>query len=192
MEELKIDIPERFYSDTEEKPFEYCQMCGKYLLEEGTYYVVEKALKNYKGFDFSSTIYEFAVCLDCHEKVQGHMSQESLNNLQNYYREIMLEKGQQPIMIDVNNFNLNEWLSSCFFKGDKISELNEYQIVAQFNGDKMILNTPPLVIGERAMEEMSELLSDKTIDEMNGFREQFLGPSPEIEELLFGKKLILL
>jgi hypothetical protein len=42
------------------------------------------------------------------------------------------------------------------------------------------------------MEEMAELLSDKTIDEMNGFREQFLGPSPEIEELLYGKKLILL
>jgi hypothetical protein len=192
MEEFKIDIPGRFYSDTDEKPFEYCQMCGKYLLEDGTHYVIEKALKNYKGFDFSSTIYEFAVCLDCHQKVQERMSQESLNNLQNYYRGIMLEKGQQPIMIDVNNFDLDKWLSSCFFKGDKVSELNEYQIVAQFNGDKMILNTPPLVIGERAMEEMSELLSDKTIDEMNGFREQFLGPSPEIEELIHGKKLILL
>ena len=120
------------------------------------------------------------------------MSQESLNNLQNYYRQVMQEKGQQPVMIDVNNFNMDDWLSSCFFKGDKVSELTEYQIVAQFNGDKMILNTPPLVIGERAMEEMAELLSDKTIDEMNGFREQFLGPSPEIEELLYGKKLILL
>ena len=120
------------------------------------------------------------------------MSEESLANLQRYYQSIMMEKGQQPIMIDVNNFNIDQWLSKCFFKGDEIKELSEYQIVAQFSGDKMILNMPPMVIGEKAMEEMSELLSDKTIDEMNGFREKFLGPSPEIEELIYGKKLILM
>jgi cytochrome c553 len=192
MEEFKTDIPERFYSDAEGKPFEYCQVCGKYLLSEGTAYVVEKALKNYKGYEFSSTIYEFAVCIDCHKKVQEGMSEESLANLQRYYQSIMMEKGQQPIMIDVNNFNIDQWLSKCFFKGDEIKELSEYQIVAQFSGDKMILNMPPMVIGEKAMEEMSELLSDKTIDEMNGFREKFLGPSPEIEELIYGKKLILM
>ncbi len=192
MEEYKTDIPERFYSDAEGKPFEHCQMCGKHLLKEGTAYVVEKALKNYKGYEFSSTIYEFAVCLDCHKKVQESMSEESLANMQRYYQSIMMEKSQQPIMIDVDNFDLDQWLSKCFFKGDDIKEMKEYQIVAQFNGDKMILNTPPLVIGEKAMEEMSELLSDKTIDEMNGFREKFLGPSPEIEELIYGKKLILM
>jgi len=192
MEEFKTDIPERFYSDAEGKPFEYCQVCGKYLLSEETAYVVEKALKNYKGYEFSSTIYEFAVCIDCHKKVQEGMSEESLANLQRYYQSIMMEKGQQPIMIDVNNFNIDQWLSKCFFKGDEIKELSEYQIVAQFSGDKMILNMPPMVIGEKAMEEMSELLSDKTIDEMNGFREKFLGPSPEIEELIYGKKLILM
>ncbi len=51
---------------------------------------------------------------------------------------------------------------------------------------------PPMIIGEKAMEEMAELLSDKTVDEMNGFREKFLGPSPEIEELIYGKKLIMI
>ena len=46
MEEYKIDIPDRFYSDAEGKPFENCQMCGKFLLAEGTTYVVEKAIKS--------------------------------------------------------------------------------------------------------------------------------------------------
>lgn len=192
MEEYKTDIPEKFYSDAEGKPFDHCQICGKYLLKEGTPYVVEKALKNYKGYDFSSTIYEFAVCLDCHKKMQEKMSDESLGNLQRYYQNIMTEKSQQPMMIDVHNFNLDQWLSKCFFKGNEVKEMDEYQIVAQFDGDKMVLNMPPLVVGQQAMEEMSELLSDKTIDEMNGFRDKFLGPSPEIEELIYGKKLILL
>ena len=192
MEEYKIDIPDRFYSDAEGKPFENCQMCGKFLLTEGTTYVVEKAIKNYKDYDINSTIFEFAVCIDCHTKVQKGMSDESLANLHRYYQHIMAEKGNQPIVIDVRNFNLDDWLSKCFFKGDDVKEMNEYQLVAQFNGNKMLMNMPPMIIGEKAMEEMAELLSDKTIDEMNGFREKFLGPSPEIEELIYGKKLIMI
>ena len=192
MEEYKIDIPDRFYSDAEGKPFENCQMCGKFLLTEGTTYVVEKAIKNYKDYDVNSTIFEFAVCIDCHTKVQQGMSDESLANLHRYYQHIMTEKGNQPIVIDVRNFNLDDWLSKCFFKGDEVKEMNEYQLVAQFNGNKMLMNMPPMIIGEKAMEEMAELLSDKTIDEMNGFREKFLGPSPEIEELIYGKKLIMI
>jgi len=192
MEEYKIDIPNRFYSDAEGKPFENCQMCGKFLLTEGTTYVVEKAIKNYKDYDINSTIFEFAVCIDCHTKVQKSMSDESLANLHRYYQHIMAEKGNQPIVIDVRNFNLDDWLSKCFFKGDEIKEMNEYQLVAQFNGNKMLMNMPPMIIGEKAMEEMAELLSDKTVDEMNGFREKFLGPSPEIEELIYGKKLIMI
>ena len=192
MEEYKIDIPDRFYSDAEGKPFENCQMCGKFLLTEGTTYVVEKAIKNYKDYDVNSTIFEFAVCIDCHTKVQQGMSDESLANLHRYYQHIMTEKGNQQIVIDVRNFNLDDWLSKCFFKGDEIKEMNEYQLVAQFNGNKMLMNMPPMIIGEKAMEEMAELLSDKTVDEMNGFREKFLGPSPEIEELIYGKKLIMI
>jgi hypothetical protein len=70
--------------------------------------------------------------------------------------------------------------------------MDEYQVVAQFEGDKMLLTMPPMVIGSAAMGEMAALMSDKTTDEMNDFRNRFMGPSPEIEELLYGKKLLLL
>ncbi len=190
--EFKLDIPERFYSDAEGKPFENCNVCGKSLLVEGTSYVVEKAMKNYEGYDFSSTVYEFAICTSCHGQVQQGMSKESLANLQSYYAKFMEERQGQPIFIDMRNFNLDNWLSKCFFKGEAIQDMKEYQIVAQFNGDKMMMNTPPMIIGEAAMDEMSALMSDKTIDEMNGFKERFLGPPPEIEELIYGKRLIMI
>lgn len=190
--EYKVEIPERFYSDADGKPFENCQVCGKYLLDEGTSYVVEKALKNYKSNNFYSTIFEYAICLDCHSNVQKGMSAESFQNLQKYYASIVAEKGKQPIVLNMNDFNLDNWLSKCFFTGETVDEMEEYQVVAQFNGGKMLLNMPPMIIGEAAIEEMSHLLSDKTIDEMNGFKQQFLGPDPELEEFIFGKKLILL
>lgn len=190
-QEFKVEIPKRFYSDAEDKPFEYCQVCGKFLLIEGTSYVVEKAIRNYDGHDFYSTAYEYAICTDCHKEVQKGMSEESLATLQKYYSSF-LSKKQQPIVIDMRSFKLDEWLSKCFFTGHEISEMKEYQLVAQFNGNKMLMNMPPMVIGETIVNEMAELLSDKTIDEMNGFREKYLGPSPEIEEVVFGKRLIFI
>lgn len=190
-QEYKIEIPKRFYSDAEDKPFEYCQVCGKYLLAEGTSYVVEKAIRNYEGHDFFSTAYEYAICTPCHQEVQKGMSEESLLKLQQYYSSFLAKK-QQPIVIDIHNFELDDWLSKCFFTGNKIKEMKEYQLVAQFNGDKMLMNMPPMVIGETIIDEMANLLSDKTIDEMNGFRDKYLGPSPEIEEVVFGKRLILI
>jgi hypothetical protein len=190
--EFTIEIPKRFFSDVSDKPFENCNICGKYLLDNDVPYVIEKAVKNYKEQDFTSTIYEFAICQDCHMDMQKSMSEESLQNLQVYYNRVMQERGSEPIMIDMRNFDLDSWLSKCFFKGSEISSMNEYQVVAQFKGSKLLMNTPPIIIGEDAMKQMAELLSEKTTDEMNGFRERFLGPSPEFEELINGKKLILL
>jgi len=190
--EIKIDIPGQFYSDSEGKPFENCLVCNKYLLKEGTSYVVEKALKTYKDYDFYSTVYEYAICSECHWKMQEQISEESKMNLQSYYSKTLSEKVAEPIFINLNDFNLIEWLSKCFFKGSSVKDMKEYQVVAQFDGTKMVLNMPPLVIGQEALNEMSALLSEKTIDEMNGFRDKFLGPAPDIEELIYGKRLIML
>lgn len=191
-QEFNIEIPERFYSDAEGKPFENCQVCGKYLLDEGTSYVVEKAFKNYKGYDFSTTLFEYAICTDCHTKVQQSMSKESMRNLQQYYMQILAEKGNQPIVINIDEFKLEDWISKCFFTNSPVQSMQEYQLIAQFNGSKMLMNMPPMVVGETAMEEMAGLLSNQTIDEMNDFKNKFLGPDPELEEIISGKKLILI
>lgn len=191
-QEFKIEIPEKFYSDAEGKPFEYCQVCGKFLLDEGTSYVVEKAFKNYEGYDFSTTLFEYAICTDCHTEVQKSMSKESMRNLQQYYMRIIAEKGNKPIVINLEDFKLDDWISKCFFTDDSVNNMQEYQVVAQFNGSKMVMNMPPMVVGEAAMEQMAGLLSNETIDEMNGFKKKFLGPDPELEEILSGKKLILI
>ncbi len=192
MSDYLVDIPGQFYSDSEGKPFEKCVVCGKNLLEDGTHYVIEKAMKNYEGYEFSSTIFEYAMCLDCYQEMQGGMSEESMQNLQKYYQNIMASRGGQPVMIDMQTFDLNQWLSKCFFKEKPVNEMKEYQLIGQFNGNHLVMNTPPMAIGEEVMEEMAELLSEKTRGEMDRFREEFLGPPPEIEELIYGRKLLLI
>lgn len=187
-----IDIPENFLSDSSGKPFENCLMCGKDLLKGDTTYVVEKAMKNYDNYKFSSTIYEYAICSECHSSMQSKMSKESLKNMQEYYQEKITSSGKQSIAIDLNSFDLKKWLSKCFFTEKPVEEMKEYQLVAQFKGNKMLLNMPPMVIGEDILNDMADLLSNETIDEMNGFKKQFLGPPPEFEELIYGKRLILI
>ncbi|RLD90291.1 MAG: hypothetical protein DRJ09_04715 [Bacteroidetes bacterium] len=190
-QEIKLDIPPIFQSDAEEKPFETCVVCGKDLLHSQENYMVEKVFKTYEGHDFKSTVFEFAICTTCHQKMQEGMSEESMQNMQNYYQQFIQQRGSDSIMIDLRTFDVNQWLSKCFFKSTPVSEMKEYQVVGMFKGDKLILNQPPMVIGYQAMEEMAELLSKQTRDEMNGFREKFLGPPPEFSEFIYGKKLIM-
>lgn len=193
MSDYLVDIPNQFFSDADGEPFNTCVVCGRNLLEDGTHYVIEKAMKNYEGYDFSSTVFEYAMCMDCYQKMQQGMSEESMQNMQNYYQRIVTEKGVNGMMmIDLQTFDLNSWLSKCFFKEKPVREMKEYQLIGQFNGSHMVLNTPPMAIGEDVMEEMADLLSEKTKDEMNGFREQFLGPPPEIEELFSKRKILLI
>ncbi len=190
-QEVKLDIPKIFYSDADEKPFENCVFCGKDLLHGDETYMVEKVLKTYEGHDFTSTVFEFAICTSCHMKMQEGMSEESMQNMQIYYQNFIQQRGSDSIMIDLKTFDINDWLSKCFFKNTPVTELEEYQVVGMFKGDKLLLNQPPMVMGYEVMEEMSELLSKQTKDEMNGFREKFLGPPPEFSEFIYGKKLIV-
>ncbi len=187
-----IGIPQSFHSDGGGKVFEHCLVCGKYLLDGETSYVIEKAMKNYDGYEFSSTIYEYAICGNCHQELQKGMSEESVSNMQTYYQQLVASTGKQALMIDLRTFDVDKWLSKCFFTEKPVVEMKEYQLIGQFKGNKLLLNTPPMVIGEDVIDDMAGLLSDKTIDEMNGFKEQYLGPPPELEELIYGRKLIFL
>ena len=192
MSDFLVPIPEKFFSDAEGEPFKQCVVCGKDLLQPGVRYVVEKAIKNYKEDDVTSTVFEYAMCMDCYNEMQKGMSEESMQNMQNYYMQMMRSMNPMRQFIDINNFDLNRWLSQCFFKEQPVNEMDEYEIIGQFDGANMILNSPPMAIGQQVMEEMSELISEKTRGEMDRFREQFLGPPPEIEELIFGRKLLLI
>jgi hypothetical protein len=190
--EVKIEIPKIFYSDTDDSPFKTCVMCGKDLLTGDEEYMIEKVLKTYPDHDFVSTIFEFAICTKCHSKMQQSMSEESMRNIQSFYNDFIRKKGTDSIVVDLSTFNINNWLSKCFFTGKPVNEMEEYQVVGVFKGDKLLLNKIPMVMGFETMEQMSELLSKQTRDEMNGFREKYLGPPPEISEIFHGKKLIML
>ncbi|MEP5070845.1 MAG: hypothetical protein ABJQ96_09265, partial [Crocinitomicaceae bacterium] len=50
------------------------------------------------------------------------------------------------------------------------------------NGNKLNMENPPYMISGEVMDELLPLLSDKTVDEMNGFMNKHFSPDPSIME----------
>ena len=183
-----VKIPSVFYSTDSEAPFEYCMSCNCSLLDEETEYVIEKAIKQYKDFKATDTIFEYAVCMKCHSEFLKSYSDTSLDNIQNYFmNNIRYDPKREDIkkrMNEEGHFQIQDWVSHCLIKGTPVKDLTEYQMGCHCIGNKMFVSGMPFIMGSEALDEISQLLSNKTIDQMNGFVDEFLGLPPDLRKLL--------
>lgn len=186
-----IDIPPVYYPFDSNEPFKECLVCGTDLTLGTRDYFVEKAIKNHVEFKVKDVVFEYAMCSECAEKMQKSMSEESQQNMQNYFLQ------HENFMQKVQEFQIGEGgpidevLSKCSITGEAIDDMGEYMMFGHFRGGKMVATTMPYVIGGKAMDEISELMSNKTLDEMNGFMGQYFGGPPELENLWKGKPVFL-
>ncbi len=172
------DIPREFFSFETDAPFERCIECNKYLLDEGTEYLVEKAIKNYEGYKAQDVIFDFAICMDCMHERSKEISQESALKIAEYF-----EKNIDPEKrLILHERNSESALGKCMIKGTDINACSEYQICGYFKGRKMSEHNPPYLISGEVMEELMPLLSEQTIDEMNGFFNKHFSPDPSFFE----------
>jgi hypothetical protein len=187
-----IEIPKIFYSDASGKPISHCIDCNKYLLDDGTLYVIEKAMKQYQKFSSKDTILEYAICLNCYERMRKTFSKISLQRIDNYFNKHVNLMERRKRLLSNKSLNLEDWISSCIIKGKRIEELAEYQIACQCDGKYMLFTFAPFVIGEAAIEEIMNLLSNQTLGEIEGFMKQFFSYPPEIADILTGGPVFVL
>jgi hypothetical protein len=182
---ILVDIPRIFHSHASNAPFSKCMNCDCVLLN--TEYVIEKAIRRYKDFSSTDTIFEYAICMKCHQEFVNAYSASSMANIQNYFLENADFDNKRRDLQDKlkeGHFNIDEWISHCIIKGTPVNELSEYQIGCQCIGNKMVVLNMPFMIGHEAMEEITQLLSDKTRGEMDRFIDEFFGLPPELKKLL--------
>lgn len=180
-----VKIPEIFHSYSDQEPFKRCMNCGIELINSNTHYLIEKAIKQYVDFSATDTIFEYAICLKCHQEFVGSYSQKSLDSLKAYFAENALfnHKRNQKEKLADGFFDLKDWISHCMIKGTPVKTLKEYQIGCQCVGDKMLISSAPFLIGEEAINEIIQLLSNETIDQMRGFADEFLGGPADLKKL---------
>ena len=186
MDKHKHLIPKLFNSYISEKPIENCVICEKYLLEEGTDYFIEKVFKD----DFVEI--EYAICMDCTENMKGAMSQQSMLNIENYFRSNMSMMHRWTIDWEDDDFNPEAFLSHCAIRKTPREELKEYQIAGFFNGPYLNPMAPPFLISGAVAEEVNELLSKETKGEIDGFVDDLTGLPPEWKEIFKTRRPILI
>lgn len=185
-----IEIPKLFQSFKDGRKFENCIVCNKYLLQDGIHYIIEKAIRNYPTLLTHDIIFEYAMCFECMESLKDEISEESMNNINKYFEEkVDLKKRFEESQM--YGLDYNEFISKCIVTGKSIFKLNEYVIQGHCIGNQMKLSFMPYMISETAMDEISELLSNKTLDFLNRFMDKHFGYPPEVREIL-SKRLVLL
>ena len=178
------DIPEEFYSFNTGQPFCECSDCGKNLLKPGTIYVIEKAIRQYAGYTAKDIIFEVAICLECVERMKNEISTESMNNMMKFYEEMILNRMEREA-----DFSMTK----CVATGIPREKLTNYQINALCDGSKLSPLQSPYLVSGAVLDEMNDILSDKTRDFLDDYQQRFIGPSPEwVTDDVPGGKFVLI
>jgi hypothetical protein len=186
-----LKIPKIFYSDASGQPFDKCIDCNRNLLKGNQEYVIEKAFKKYVDYEANDTIFEYAICIDCAEKLFLSFSESSRKAIEGYFEKHIDIEDHLLRLSGNESFNINDHLNKCLIKGLAIENLREYQIVCYCRGDQISLLRPPYMISGEAADEVMQLLSNATIDILNRFTDEFLGLPPEFKDLLKDKPIMV-
>ena len=149
-------------------------------------YSIEKVYKRYPNVDRPQVLFEYAVCDTCAMQIREEFSEESAANMQAYFTQNLAERAQE-----IEDQSLETKLNTCLLSQKPLEDEQEYAIVARARGGKMLQSHYPFAIGVTAMDELQELLSDKTKDLLDDFVNQnFPGP-PEFETVPVDGKWVL-
>jgi hypothetical protein len=151
-------------------------------LEEGVEYLVEKAYRNRPDFAAREVIFDYALCNHCATQMVMAPSTESLANLQRHFSENISLHGMQQ-MPEGEEERTRFMLDHCVVKGVSRDKTEEYQIVARCKGGFLAPNHFPVLLSFEALDELSALLSEKTQENLNNFRDQFFPVPPEYEDI---------
>lgn len=180
-----IDIPTVFKTYVSESFFSNCISCDKYLLEDDTEYVIEKVIKD------GQVEVEYSMCMECVENMRKKMSDESLNNINKYFEQNSGFLAKRYDLFSSHSTNVDDYISNCLFKDKSIHESDEYQLLGHFMGKKLLLSVFPYMVCKEAIEEVQELLSAKTKDELDDFTNKHFGLPPDLKEILKTRKPVL-
>ncbi len=172
-------IAPAFFNSETKAPFEQCADCGKSLLEDDCHYFVEKAVKNYVEYKTQEIIFEYAICEPCMSQAFNVLSEESKQSLMEY----LYAQNPPARVVNPEEDDASYLIENCMVKGTSIGQDVEYQIQGEFIGDRMVVGRMPVAVGFQAINEMSEVLSEKTKDDLEDFINKIRPVPPELEDL---------
>lgn len=179
-----FEIPKVFNSDLTGAPFNHCISCDKKILDDNSPYVIEKALKTYGSLNSYSTIFEYAMCMPCVNNLKGNISELSMQRMNEYFMQNVNFQKKMSQMENLSEDTIIERLNSCLVNDLPVSEINECQVYAYCIGDKLIVQEFPYMVSGQALDEIVELLSPETLDDLDRLKNELVGGPSEFQDLL--------
>lgn len=165
--------------------FTHCKQCKQSLQEPPKAYTLEKVFKRYPNTSKPQVLFEYAICDACAGEIREEFSEESAANMQNYFADKIQNRNEEF------SDNIDERLNNCLLLNTPLHDEQEYAVVARGFGDKMLQSHYPFAISLSAMDELQELISEKTRDLLDDFvGKNFPGP-PEFETVPVDGKWVL-
>ncbi len=180
---LSDKIPTFFFNHTTGQPFEFCNACGEHL--DGRKYIIEKVFKQNLLFNKAEIVYEYAICFKCSSSMQGEISDESMQNITNLFKEY-----QQNVMMKLDylhsteKYDIESWIESCSFTGKSTKICEEFTVTGIVEDNSLVFEQSPIVVSDQFLELVQESLSKSTKDAFDGLRDKILIDSPTIEDII--------
>ncbi len=162
------DIPKEFYSFDTGAPFTQCIECER-LLTDDVDYMIEKSVRNYRGFNATDVIFDYAICLVCVDEMKKNLSSQSLQAIHTYFMEHFDSENHMAVGID-----------HCLVSKKSREECEEYQLYALCQGAHLSEIQPPYMISGEVIDELLPLLSKATSDNLDGFFNKHFSPDPSL------------
>lgn len=187
---VRVSLPESLYSVETDEPFAQCHICEKPLLDGSTEYLIEKGYRQYEAYDVQEAVFGYAACMDCHEMMRASFSEVSKRRCRSYLFEHVDLAERTGSLLTSTDPTLAEWTRRCIVHDTPKEKLEAYQLLAHCQGEEMLFTHLPLLIGGPAIDELTERLSNETIDELGGLRDEYFGLPPELKRDLQGPVLV--
>jgi hypothetical protein len=138
-------------------------------MAEGTNYLIEKAFKN------GETIFEHALCLDCHAQCIGELSTESLQRIHHFFQERVDVETRRFQALEKFGMDHQQWIGHCMLKGYPLRECDEYQLYAFCIDRDLVFNGAPYMVCGEAIDEIIDLLSSETLGALGDLADRLFG-----------------
>lgn len=178
---VRVPLPESLYSTETDEPFAECLVCDRSLLDGSTEYLIEKGYRQYGAFDVQETVFGYAVCMDCHAMMRDSFSELSMRRCRAYLFEHVDLANRTKELLASAKPDPADWTRQCIVHDTPKEALEEYQLMAHCQGEEMLLTHLPLLLGGPAIDELTQRLSNETIDDLGGLRDEYFGLPPELE-----------
>lgn len=185
----RVPIPPTLHAEDTEAPFENCLVCERPLRDGTTEYVIEKGYRSFAAYDVQEVVFGYALCMQCHLTLSRSFSDASKRRCQAYLSERVDLRARMDLLLEEDLPEFSRWIQKCIVHDTPKENLQEYQILAHCHGDDVLLTHLPLLIGRPAIDALVQRLSNETLDELGGVRDEYFGLPPELENNLQGPVL---